>query len=123
MGPGLRGHLALASWMPVVADRRGGVERLARCRARSGCRGSPVSYGVRCPYAGVAVRLQLEPHGALSGPVVPCAWSSAALQILDVVAVLVRQDVGLGERPALGAERVFSLEEAEVEVDRRSAGQ
>ena len=42
-----------------------------------------------------------------------------AQQVLDVVPVLVREDVGLGERATLGAEaRAQLVEEAEVDVDR-----
>ena len=47
-----------------------------------------------------------------------CSARSGAFEILDVMAVLVGDDVGLGERPAGGAElRPQFVEEAEIDVD------
>ena len=76
------------------------------------------------PGAGVAVGLQLEPDGAAVGPVSPgvtCAFG--AEQVLHVVAVLVRDDVGVDEQPALRPELLLELvEEAEVDVDQLVGG-
>ena len=75
--------------------------------------------GVGGPDAGVAVGLQLEPHraGRLALAVVADALVGAE-QVLDVVAVLVGDHVGLGERAAAGAEaRAQFVVEVEVDVD------
>ena len=75
---------------------------------------------VRGPHARVAVGLQLEAHraGALALAVAADALVRAQ-QVLDVVAVLVGDHVGLGERAALRAEaRAQLVVEAQVDVDR-----
>ena len=66
------------------------------------------------PHAGEAVGLELNPDGLR----VRSGLREQAELVLHVVAILVGDDVPLGERPALRAEplRQF-LEEAQVEVD------
>ena len=80
---------------------------------------SPVSTAWFGPHAGVAVGLQLEAHRhPTSGPRGRRRPGVVAQQVLDVVAVLVGDHVGLGERAALGAEPGPQLVvEAEVDVD------
>src|SRR5690606_26410040 len=71
------------------------------------------------PGAGEAVGLQLDPHGAglLALPRLLGGLQRPGV-VLDVVAVLVREDVKLPERAAVGAELPLELaEEAGVEVD------
>jgi hypothetical protein len=70
--------------------------------------------GVGCPDARVAVRLELGPDRTALGAlgVAADALEDAEL-VLYVVAVLVRDHVGLGERPAACAEaRLQLVEEA-----------
>ena len=70
------------------------------------------------PDAGEAVGLELDADGRTLGADVALATLQVADQVLDVVAVLVRHDVSLGQRPALGAEALLELVvEPEVEVD------
>ena len=74
--------------------------------------------GVVGPDAGEAVGLQLGADGASLRPAALTRTVQRPEQVLDVVPVLVRQHVGLGERPTLGAEaRLQLVEEAEVDVD------
>ena len=69
------------------------------------------------PNSREAVRLELDPHRPALGALVLRAAEDAE-QVLDVVAVLVGDDVRLGERPALRAEaRAQLVEEAQVDVD------
>ena len=81
----------------------------------------PVVDGVGRPHTRVAVGLQLDPdRAALRALAVAARAIQDAGQILDVVAVLVGEDVGLGERPASGAELRLQLgEEAEIDVHAR----
>ena len=108
----------------VVADRGGGVEAL---RDVAVAQEVPLEGGVG-PDAGEAVGLELLAHGQLVGPVGVVVLQPADLvvdaqQVLDVVAELVGEDVGLGEVPRR-AEAVGQLpEEAEVDVRLLSAGQ
>ena len=78
----------------------------------------PVSTALARPHAGVAVGLQLDPdRAALRALSVAARPIQDTGQILDVVAVLVGEDVGLGERPASGPELRLELgEEAEIDV-------
>ena len=70
------------------------------------------------PDAGVAVRLELDAHGAAGRAAPLLGLAEVAEEILRVVAVLVREDVRLGKRAALRIEAVAELlEEAEVDVD------
>src|SRR4029079_6466946 len=82
------------------ADQVAGLRRMAR------------------PDAGVAVGLQLGPDGAALGALRLRPLYERAQQVLHVVAVLVREHVRLGERPASRPEsRLELVEEAEVDVD------
>jgi DNA-binding transcriptional regulator YbjK len=107
----------------VVADRRGGVQSLGDVPLGE-VGEQPGLGGVRGPHSGVAVRLQLASHGRALRPLpVVADLGKRALDVLHVMAVLVGDDVGLGERAALGAELAAELvEEAEVEVDVAVAG-
>ena len=70
------------------------------------------------PETRVAVRLELDTHLSPLRAGVAVGAAQDSCQVLDVVAVLVGEDVRLGERPALGAELGLELvEEAEVDVD------
>ena len=70
------------------------------------------------PDAGVAVGLQFCAHRASLGPAPLLGPAERAEKILHMVAVLVGNHVGLGERPALGPEARLQLsEEAEIDVD------
>ena len=60
-----------------------------------------------------------DPDAPALGAGAAAAGAQQALEVLDVVAVLVGDDVRPGERPARGAEpRLELVEEAEVEIDR-----
>ena len=77
------------------------------------------------PDTGVAVGLQLERHRRTggAGPRVLRARALVAQQVLHVVAELVSDHVCLG-KIARGPEPLRQLiEESEVEIDQRSAGQ
>src|SRR4051812_11034943 len=89
---------------PVVADGRRGVEPVGDVLRREVLDELRVD-GVRGPHAGVAVGLELEPHGArlLALAVVAHALVGSE-EVLDVMAVLVGDHVGLGERAPLRAE-------------------
>src|SRR6186713_3302956 len=116
--PRLRVHLALRLLLDaVVADRVRRVEALVdvglgqlfdhTCRHRV-CR----------PHARVAVGLELRPDGLALGslPVAADAVEDSEL-VLNVVAILMRDHVGLSERAAARAEpRLQLVEEAEVDV-------
>src|SRR5581483_6357186 len=66
----------------------------------------------------IAVRLQLGAHGAAGSPGLARASAEHAEQVLHVVAVFVRQHVGLSERATARAEaRSQLVEEAEIDVD------
>ena len=75
--------------------------------------------GVLGPHAGVAVGLQLEPDRVAVGALLGADLAHGAEQVLDVVAVLVGEDVGLDEVAALAAELALEhvVEERGVEVD------
>ena len=127
MGPGLRGHTPLELLLDaVVAYRRRGVEpvddvgvgevddqRTAGGTLRFG-------RGVVRPHAGVAVGLQLEADRAALGALTIARLLDGGRRtekVLHVVAVLMSDDVGLRERPALGAElRLQLVVEPEVDV-------
>ena len=117
--PRLRVHLALRLLLDaVVADRRGGVEAGVDVVLRELLDQAGLDR-VRRPDAGVAVGLELGAHGPALRPlpVAADALEDAEL-VLDVVAVLVRDHVRLGERRLAGAEaRLELVEEAEVDVD------
>ena len=97
------------------------ASRPSAMSAAVSCSTKPVSTACAAQTPGVAVGLQLEPHRArlralrVLAPDAPVG----AEQVLDVMAVLVGDDVGLGERPAARAEARAQLAvEAEVDVDR-----
>ena len=117
MGPALGVDLALDLALDaVVADRRGGVQGVGDLGIGQG-QEELRRRGVVRPDAGVAVGLELGPHGPAGGPG-PAPGLERAEQVLDVVAVLVGDDVGLGERPTGGPEaRAELVEEAEIDVD------
>ncbi len=101
----------------VVADCRGGVERVGDVLTREVLDEAGVER-VADPEPGVAVRLELDAHLPALRAGVAVGAPQDARQVLDVVAVLVREDVRLGERPAACAElRLQLVEEAEVDVD------
>jgi len=52
------------------------------------------------PHAGVAVGLELDPHGCALRPLIIRAATEHAQRVLHVVSVLVGEHVGLGERTA-----------------------
>jgi hypothetical protein len=101
----------------VVADRAGRVEALVDVCLRE-LLDQPGRDRVRGPDAGVAVGLQLRPHGlALRAlPVAADAVEDAEL-VLDVVAILVCEHVGLREVAAGAEPRLELIEEIEVDVD------
>ena len=110
---------------PVVADRRRGAQRfvgVARFELHtSGLQPSARGSGMS-PHTRETVRLELEPNREL----VRFGWirlrelSHArvrAEQVLDVVAELVREHVGLREIPTCAQALLQLLEESEVEID------
>ncbi len=123
--PPLRIDLTLGRFLdPVVADRGRGVQRLVDVvlgqlgdQRSAGVR-IRVGGGVMRPDAGEAVGLQLEPDcGTLRPLPVAADLVHGAEQVLDVVAVLVRDHVGLRERATLGAEPALQVvEEREVQI-------
>ncbi len=117
MRPGLGRHPPGRSLLdPVVSDRRGCVEGVRDVPARD-VLDEAGTEGVPHPETGVAVRLELEPDlPALRACIAICA-PERACQVLDVVAVLVREDVRLGEHAASRAElRLEIVEEPEIDV-------
>ena len=99
----------------VVADGRGGVEPVGDVgigqlldQRRLDRMGGP--------HARVAVGLELEAHRAGAWALARLDPAVRAEQVLDVVAVLVGDDVGLGERAALRAEALAQLV-VEPEID------
>ena len=118
MGPGVGVHVALRLLLDAVVTHR--------CRRIKGlcdvvrgqlCDEAGLDRVVR-PHAGEAIGLELRLDRAAAGPARPAARRQEAEEVLDVMAVLVGDHVGLGERPAFGAELALELlEEAEVEVD------
>ncbi len=105
MGPALAVDAAGRALLDaVVADGGGRVQAILDVGRRELLDVAGL-YGVGRPDAGVAVGLQLEADGArrLALAVVADALVRAD-QMLDVVAVFVGDDVGLGERPAARAE-------------------
>src|SRR5438094_10204544 len=97
----------------IVAHCCGGIERLCDPGAGRGLE-VPGIGGVPRPPAGEAGGLELNPRGLR----VRSGLREQAELVLHVVAVLVGDDVPLGERAALRAEALRQfLEEAQVEVD------
>ena len=126
MGPGVGVHPAARRLLdPVVADGRGGVERVGDLLARHGLeerlavlvldrrRGAH-------PGAGVAVGLHLEADRVGAGARLAAVGAvERAAELLHVVAPLVPDDVHLGEGPGRGAELLAQLvEEVGVDVER-----
>ncbi len=115
---------------PVVADRLGGRDglldvlpgELEEQRLATGVLG--LGGGAR-PHAGVAVGLELEAYGVALRALLRADLAHGAHQVLDVVAVLVRQHVGLDEAAVGSAQLLLehAVEERRVEVDLESAGQ
>jgi hypothetical protein len=107
-------HPALRAGLdPVVADRGGRVQRVVDVRLGDRLEQRPaVGAGGRRrvlrPDAGVAVGLQLQPHRSAlrTGPAADPV--GGAEQVLDVVAVLVRDHVPLCERATWAPNRVRS---------------
>ena len=118
MGERLRVHLPLGFLLdPVVADRGSGVEAVVDVQLRQ-VDDKPCLDRVRGPDARVAVRLELRADGAALRPLrVVSDPVEHAEHVLHVVAVLVRDHVGLDERRVLRAELLQLVEEAEVDVD------
>ena len=118
MRPRLRRHAPLRALLdPVVAHGGRGVERLVDVLARE-VLDEPRVERAADPEARVAVGLELDAHLAALRAGVAVRAPQYAGEVLDVMAVLVREHVGLGERAALGAElRLQLVEEAEVDVD------
>ena len=101
----------------VVADRGRCVETIGD--VRSGQFGEVAGVdGVARPDAGVAICLELGAYGAPLSPCLAGAGAEGAEQVLDMVAVFVREHIGLREGTALSAElRPQIVEEAEIDVD------
>ena len=117
MRPGVRVDVALALLLdPIVTDGAGCVERLGDVLVGQ-LRDEAGRDRVAGPHAGEAVGLQLRLHRAAARALLRRAVAQQAEQVLDVMAVLVRHDVRLGETAALGAElRLQLVEEAEIQV-------
>ena len=120
MRKGIRHDHALASFLQrVVADLAGGVQGLVDVAFFD----DAVALGVMGPDAGIAVGLQLDPDrdgvavARRSALALPVGALEDAGKVLDVVADLVGDDIGLGEI-ARRAELVLQLpEEVEVEIE------
>src|SRR5438093_735884 len=116
MGERIRRHATAGLLLDaVVADRRRRIERVGDLIL---CRRLEVAgrRGVLRPHARVAVGLQLHTYG-LALRAGPRALGQAAGEVLHPVAVLMRDDVALRERPRARAElRAEIGEEADVEV-------
>ena len=115
--PGLLVHLALGLLLDaIVADDPRGVERLVDLLPRDGLEEAGV-YRVATPHAGEAICLEFRAHRAALGAGIASGLEQAE-KVLDVVAVLMREDVLLREFTALRTElRLELVEEAEVDVD------
>ena len=101
----------------VVADCRGGVERVGDVLTGQSST-KPVS--IACPTQSPAKQSACSSTRTCPpcAPVPRPALVERPGEVLDVVAVLVREDVRLGERPAARAQlRGQLVEEAEVDVD------
>src|SRR5262245_46577943 len=103
----------------VVTDSGGRVERLVDLGLAERFGVEAGVHRVLSPHAGVAVGLELEANrSALRTLPVITHSIHRPEQILNMMAVLVRDDVGLRERTALGTKlRLELLEEPKVEVD------
>ena len=103
----------------VVADGRGRVERLGRSRPRRATARNPVSTAFAAQTPAKQSAWSSDPDGgALRTLPVATDPVERAEQVLHVVPVLVREDVGLRERTALRPELGLQvLEEPEVDVD------
>ncbi len=105
------------SWIrsSPTAGRR--VERLVDVLARD-VLDEPRVERAADPEPRVAVGLELDAHLAALRARVAVGAAQHASEVLDVVPVLVRENVRLGERAALRSElRLQLVEEAEVDVD------
>src|SRR5215207_1769115 len=125
VGEGVLVHGAAAQVLldEVVTDAGGGVERpvdvVLGDLGDQWCPGLVGhGLGVVGPRPGVAVGLQLQAHGAAGrAGLARRHLPVGAEQVLHVVAVLVRDDVGVDEQAALRAELALQLvEEGEVDV-------
>ena len=102
--PRLRRHAALGALLdPVVADRGRGVERLVDVLTGEVLDEARVERATD-PEARVAVGLELDAHLPTLRAGVAVGAAQHAGEVLDVMAVLVREHVRLGQRAALGAE-------------------
>ncbi len=120
MGPALGvDPLARLLLDPVVADGLGRVDGLVDVALVEVGEDAVAVTRVPGPHAGVAVGLELEAHGVGLGALLGADLAHGAEQVLDVVAVLVAEDVGLDEVAALAAELALEDvgEEGRVEVD------
>ena len=115
--PGLLVDLTLGSLLDaVVTDGARGVDPGVDVRLGEVLDQSRLDRVLR-PHAPEAVGLELRPHGPALRPAALLRPAQRAHEILDVVAVLVGEDVGLRERAPSGAEpRLQLVEEAEVDV-------
>ena len=111
MCPRLGGDLALKLFLDAVVSNRGrGIEAVVHVGLGEVGDEAGVD-GVGRPHTRVAVGLQLDPdRAALRALAVAARPIQDTGQILDVVAVLVGEDVGLGERPALAPNFVWRSE-------------
>src|SRR3954454_8428868 len=116
--PRIRVDLALRCLLdPIVTDGRSRIEGVRDIRLGDLLEVAGARRMVR-PDACVAIGLELGAHRATCRPGTATADRQRTEQILDVVAVLVRQDVALRERATLRPEPRSELpEEVEVEVD------
>jgi hypothetical protein len=116
--PGLRRHSALRALLnAIVPDCRRSVERIGHVLPREVLDETGVE-SVSDPEARVAIRLQLHADLAALRARAPIRAAQRPGEVLDVVPVLVREDVCLGQRPAARSElRLELVEEPEVDVD------
>ena len=88
------------SWIRSSPTAAAALSAWLICSAVGGLR-KPVDAAWLHPDAGEAVGHELRPDAPALGAAAATAGRQEALEVLDVVAVLVGDDVGLGERPAL----------------------
>ena len=103
----------------VIADRSGSVNGLLQLLF-----GNRFEHGVlalvstRCPDTCVAVRLQLNRHGCgILARIVVITQTKGVLQVLNMVAPLVGDNIHLGQGTGAAAELFKLVEEAGVQVD------
>src|SRR4029077_8484090 len=112
-------HLTLRLALdPIVADRSRRIQRIGDVLFGD-VRDVAGVHRVGRPHTGVAVCLQFDPdRRALGSLCVASGMLEDAKEILDVVAVLVCEHIGLCEGPTAGSEAGCELaEEPEIDVD------